>query len=82
MSQSIQELAHEGYSVRASCQAFGLPRARYYRGLSLPEPTDTNVALREHIQRVALDCSCYGYRRVTKALHRQGVASARSYRQP
>ncbi len=73
MSQSIQELAHEGYSVRASCQAFGLPRASYYRGLSLPEPTDTDVPLRENIQQVALDCSCYGYRRVTKELHRQGI---------
>ncbi len=73
MSQSIQELAHEGYSVRASCQAFELPRASYYRGLSLPEPTDTDVPLRENIQQVALDCSCYGYRRVTKELHRQGI---------
>ncbi len=73
MSQTIQELAHEGYSVRASCRAFGLARASYYRGLSLSEPTESDAALRENIQRVALDCSCYGYRRVTHELHRQGV---------
>ena len=72
MSQAIQELIQQGYSVRASCQAFGLPRSCYYR--DLPEAANTDAALREHIQRVALECSCYGYRRVTKELHRQGIA--------
>lgn len=71
MSQAIQELVQQGYSVRASCRAFGLPRSCYYR--DPPDAANTDAALREHIQRVALDCSCYGYRRVTKELHRQGV---------
>lgn len=46
---------------------------RFYRSLAAPEPTETDAALRDSIQRVALDCSCYGYRRVTKELHRQGI---------
>ena len=31
MSQVICELAQQGCSIQATCQAFGLPRASYYR---------------------------------------------------
>lgn len=72
MSQVIQELSEQGYSIQASCQAFGLPRASYYR--LLPEPqAKTEDALRQQVQQVALDWPCYGYRRVTHELKRQGV---------
>ncbi len=76
MSQAIQEAAAQGGSLAKLCQMAGISRACYYRGLASPAPADTvmDTALREHIQRVALDCSCYGYRRVTKELHRQGLA--------
>ena len=73
MSQAILDLAKQGYSTQATCHAFGLPRATYYRSLSVTEPATTDAALREQIQRVALEWSCYGYRRITKELHRQGV---------
>ena len=58
----------------------GTSRACYYRALSAPEPTKTDTfktdtLLREHIQRVALEWSRYGYRRITKELHRQGVGA-------
>ena len=72
MSQAIAELAQQGYSVQACCQAFGLPRANYYR--LLPEPkAKTDDPLRQQVQQVALEWSCYGYRRVTHELHRQGI---------
>jgi len=73
MSRAIQEAAAQGGSLSNLCQMAGLSRACYYRGLAAPEPTAADAALREHIQRVALECSCYGYRRITKQLHRQGV---------
>jgi len=78
MSQAIQELAKQGHSIRALCQRLTLPRSQFYRNVAAPEPTQTDAALRqnvlrENIQQVALDCSCYGYRRVTKELHRQGI---------
>jgi len=73
MSQAIQESAAQGGSLANLCQRAGISRTCYYRGLCALEPTNTDVALRESIQRVALDCSCYGYRRVTKELHRQGI---------
>jgi len=73
MSRAIQEAAAQGGSLLSLCQMAGISRACYYRGLAAPEPVVADTALRERIQRVALECSCYGYRRVTKELHRQGV---------
>jgi putative transposase len=73
MSLAIQEAARHGGLLTNLCQMAGVSRACYYRGLVTPDPVDKNSALRENIQQVALDCSCYGYRRVTKELHRQGV---------
>jgi putative transposase len=72
MSKAIQELTQQGHSISVCCQAFGLPRANYYR--LLPEPkVKTDDALRQQVQQVALDWSCYGYRRVTHELRRQGM---------
>ena len=77
MSQAIQESAAQGGSLTHLCQMAGISRACYYkniaRDLCLPEPARTDTALREQIQTVALQWSCYGYRRVTKELHRQGI---------
>ena len=73
MSQAIQEAAAQGGSLTNLCQMAGISRACYYRGLCAPEPARTDTALREQIQTVALGWSCYGYRRVTKQLHRQGI---------
>ena len=73
MSQAILELAKQGYSTQATCQAFGLPRASYYRHLIAPEPGETDSVPRQQVQQVALDWSCYGYRRITHELKRQGI---------
>jgi len=73
MSQTIQETVVQGASLTNLCQMMGISRTCYYRGLSAPEPAPRDTALREQIQQVALEWSCYGYRRITKELHRQGV---------
>lgn len=73
MSQAIQELSAQGGRVAFLCSAVGLPRAQFYRHLNAPEPVAADTALRERIQQVALDWSCYGYRRVPQELHRQGI---------
>lgn len=73
MSSAIQEAAAQGTSLANLCQIAGISRACYYRGLRVTEPAETDRILREHIQQIALDCSCYGYRRVTRELHRQGM---------
>lgn len=71
MSQAVSELARQGYGIQATCQAFGLPRASYYR--LRQEPKAKPDPLRPQVQQVALDCSCYGYRRVTQELRRRGI---------
>ena len=56
MSQAISELAQQGYGIQATCQAFGLPRASYYRQLQKPKAKPD--LLRSQVQQVALDWSC------------------------
>lgn len=75
MSEAVQEAAAQGHSIHSSCQAFGLPRASYYRHLSAPAPAPApaDAALRQEVQQVALDWPCYGYRRVTHELKRKGI---------
>ena len=74
MSQAIQETAAQGGSLKNLCQMAGVSRASYYRALCALEPAKTDAALRQQVQQVALDWSCYGYRRVTQELKRQGIS--------
>jgi len=60
-------------TVSQRCRAVGMARASYYRYRGHTPPVDTDTELRDKIQRLALKSSCYGYRRITAALHRQGV---------
>lgn len=79
MSQAIQEAVLQGGSLVNLCQMAGISRACYYRhlpsscGLRVCEPISRDVTLRQQVQQVALDWSCYGYRRITHELKRQGV---------
>lgn len=66
---------HRPLPVAAIFEALDLPRATHYRHrVGAPQP-DPDAELRDHIQRVALDWPCYGYRRITAELHRRGVAA-------
>ena len=56
--------------MAASCRALSLPRATYYRR-NAPNAT-ADPALRDAVQRVALEWPAYGYRRVTAQLRRRG----------
>lgn len=70
MSKAVQDAVANGHSIHSSCQAFGLPRASFYRLLQefSQEPKAKTDPLRSQVQQVALDWSCYGYRRVTLRL--------------
>jgi transposase InsO family protein len=59
--------------VASLCVTLELSRATHYRHLPSPVPTDLDMELRDHIQRLALEWPQYGYRRITAELHRQGV---------
>jgi putative transposase len=59
--------------VTATIETLALSRATHYRHrTSAPQP-DPDTQLRDHIQRIALDWPCYGYRRISAELHRQGI---------
>jgi len=67
--------AHAAYpelSVRRLCAAVGAGRTWWYTRPSADEITERDTALRDAIERMVLEFPGYGYRRVTKALQREG----------
>lgn len=74
MSAFVAEQACAGspLSVRQLCQSLDLARATFYRHKKQPVKTEKDAELRVRIQQVALENTSYGYRRITKELHRQG----------
>ena len=65
---------HPDLPVRQLCALLGVSRSWYYgRPLALAR-AERDVALRDAIERLVLDFPGYGYRRVTKALEREGWA--------
>jgi len=58
--------------VRSLCAAVALSRASYYRGRQGRDPEPETVALRDHMQKIALEFPAYGYRRITAELQRRG----------
>jgi len=61
--------------VSSLCAAVALSRASYYRGRQRREPEPEVLALRDQIQKIALECPAYGYRRITAELERRGWGS-------
>lgn len=67
--------AHHDYPelpVRRLCLLLGVARSWYYERPNAPTKTERDVAPRNAIERVVLAFPGYGYRRVTKALAREG----------
>jgi putative transposase len=58
--------------VNALCQMTGLSRAGFYRWRLPRQATPVEMAIRDQMQKVALESSAYGYRRVTAELRRRG----------
>ncbi len=73
MSHAIAREAPPGQISRL-CAAVGLSRATFYRYREIGEPVAPDIALRDHIQRIALEFPAYGYRRITAHLRREGVS--------
>jgi len=63
---------HSPLSVSQMCLAVGGARADYYRKPHLQSEVDADLELRDQIQRIALEMSAYGYRRITYELRRRG----------
>jgi len=69
ISESLRQGA--GLSIKGMCEVLSLSRATLYRRSGVAS-VDADIELRDKIQRIALDMPSYGYRRITKALARQG----------
>lgn len=54
------------------CGLAKISRAGFYRWRNAPPAVDTNMDLRDEIQRIALEFNCYGWRRVRSELRRRG----------
>lgn len=54
------------------CRLAGVSRAGFYRWRVEPEKVDRDMELRDQIQRIALEMSCYGRRRISAELRRLG----------
>ena len=63
---------HPDLSIERLCELFGVSRSWYYEHGSQPESDAGEIALRDEIERIILEFSGYGYRRVTHALQREG----------
>lgn len=63
--------------VQRLCALATVSRAGFYRWRQAPPVVDADLDLRDEIQRVALEWSCYGSRRVTAELQRRGWAVGR-----
>jgi putative transposase len=54
------------------CELAGVSRASFYRSWEQQEPTAAEMAVRDAIQRAALEHRYYGYRRIAAHLQRHG----------
>lgn len=64
--------AYPACSIRQLCAAVGAGRTWWYTRSSADEIAARDTALRDAIERIVLEFPGYGYRRVTKALQRDG----------
>lgn len=60
--------------MKRLCATAGISRATYYRSLVVRRAKDNHMALRDELQKIALEFPCYGYRRITPELKRRGHA--------
>ncbi len=58
--------------MSAMCQLGGVSRASYYRSLTTELPDEQACALRDEVEKIALQWDCYGSRRIREELKRRG----------
>lgn len=59
--------------IKDACSAFQVSKGSYYHWKNKDRQEDLNKFLRKEIQGIALEYPFYGYRRITKELHRREV---------
>jgi transposase InsO family protein len=74
MIREAKEAHEAAISERELCRMFEVSRSWYYERPSPEEKAQRDIELRDAIERIVLEFPGYGYRRVTKELHRRGRA--------
>lgn len=59
-------------TIQRMCELTGVSRASFYRNWEQKAPSEAEVALRDAIQRTALEHRSYGYRRIAPLIQRAG----------
>jgi putative transposase len=72
--RQVAEAAEGGGVVKQLCATVEVSRAGYYRRLRTPSQPAESMALRDELQKLALQWPTYGYRRITRELQRRGYA--------
>ena len=74
MTEAIETyVSSEPLSVSSACRTLDIARSTFYRYRDYDPFIDTDVELRDRVQKVALEWPSYGYRRITHELRRRGV---------
>jgi putative transposase len=68
------QMQGSGLTIREMCETAAVNRASYYRSWRKREPKESDAALRDAIQRLALKDRHCGYRRIVRFLKRDGWA--------
>lgn len=66
-------MPREGFSIAEACHTAQVSRASFYRAFTAQAPREADAALRDAIQRIAVDNRFYGYRRITAELAIRGM---------
>lgn len=73
LQQLTTQAATDALLLKQFCEALDVPRSTFYRlAQAAVEVDQDEMALRDTIQRLALEMPFYGYRRLTAELHRRG----------
>ena len=72
MTRPQGQVAEGVLSVERMCTLTGVSRAGYYRSWQVSAPRQEDTAVRDRVQRLALDHPHYGHRRLTALLRRDG----------
>jgi putative transposase len=75
MYRQVKEAAQDGGVVNRLCAVVELSRASYYRQRCTPAPRPETMALRDAMQKIALQFPAYGYRRISQELKRRGYVA-------
>ena len=73
LQKELEERPTAERAIRALGEAVGLSRSTIFRHWHSPAPATDDLELRGQIQNIALEMRSYGYRPITKELHRRGV---------